>query len=85
MCSSDLWVRVEGFERVFPVADEDLERENDEKTSSVHFVRFELDAAMKNALRAGAKLTLGVDHPAYAEQVDAGPAVSGALFRDLDS
>ena len=80
-----VWVQVDGCARVCAIADEDLERENDEKTSSVHFVRFELDAAMKNALRAGAKLTLGVDHPAYAEQVDAGPAVSGALFRDLDS
>lgn len=80
-----VWVQVDGCARVFAIADEDLERENDEKTSSVHFVRFELDAAMKKALGAGAQLSLGVDHPAYAVQVEAGPAVRSALGRDLDS
>src|SRR5687767_9496306 len=56
-----VWVEVEGCARVRPIADEDLERENDEKTSSVHFLRFELDDAMCAALRRGAALTLGVD------------------------
>jgi len=79
-----VWVQVEGCGRVHAIADEDLERENDEKTSSVHFVRFELDAAMKAALRAGARLSLGVDHPAYTVQVDAATAVSAALLGDLD-
>lgn len=79
-----IWVQVEGCGRVYPIADEDLERENEEKTSSVHFVRFELDAAMKKALGAGARLSLGVDHPAYAAEVEAAPAVRDALIRDLD-
>ncbi|NBR30543.1 MAG: DUF3501 family protein [Betaproteobacteria bacterium] len=79
-----VWVQVEGCSRVYPIADEDLERENEEKTSSVHFVRFELDAAMKKALSAGARLSLGVDHAAYSVQVDAAPSVRGALIRDLD-
>ena len=80
-----IWVQADGCARVFAIADEDLERENDEKTSSVHFVRFELDSAMKKALSAGAGLSLGVDHPAYAVRVDAGSAVRGALLKDLDS
>ena len=80
-----IWVQADGCARVFAIADEDLERENDEKTSSVHFVRFELDSAMKKALSAGAGLSLGVDHPAYAVRLDAGSAVRGALLKDLDS
>src|ERR1700683_97677 len=54
------WIEVAGRPRVFAIADEDLERENEEKTSSVHFLRFELDAAMKSALLAGAELAGGV-------------------------
>ena len=57
-----VWVRIAGHDRVFAIADEDLERENDEKTSSVHFLRFELTDAMKYALRDGAALGIGVDH-----------------------
>jgi hypothetical protein len=64
------WVQVADFERVFPIADEDLERETDEKTSSVHFLRFELTAAMIGALRAGASLAAGVDHSGYQHAVD---------------
>jgi hypothetical protein len=60
-----VWVQVEGCERVFAIADEDLERENEEKTSSVHFLRFELGSAMRERLRAGAAVTIGVDHPEY--------------------
>src|SRR5262249_30398040 len=59
------WVQVVGHEQVFAIADEDLERENDEKTSSVHFLRFELNAAMIAALRAGVELAVGVDHESY--------------------
>src|SRR5688572_14186233 len=59
------WVQVEGCERVYAIADEDLERETEEKTSSVHFLRFELSAAMRERLRQGAKVTVGVDHPQY--------------------
>ncbi|MGA0128628.1 MAG: DUF3501 family protein [Burkholderiales bacterium] len=61
-----VWVQIEGFEKVFPIADEDLERENSEKTSSVHFLRFELTAEMKNSLKEGSKLMMGVDHDNYA-------------------
>src|SRR5690242_10339162 len=60
-----VWVQVQGGERVFALADEDLERENDEKTSSVHFLRFELDAAMRERLRRGGGISVGVDHPEY--------------------
>jgi len=57
------WVRVAGCPRVFAIADEDLERETEEKTSSVHFLRFELTPAMKRALGRGAALAIGLDHP----------------------
>jgi hypothetical protein len=60
-----VYVQVAGCERVYAIADEDLERENDQKTSSVHFMRFELTAAMISALRGGADLSIGVDHPNY--------------------
>jgi hypothetical protein len=78
------WVRVEGQPRVFAIADEDLERENDEKTSSVHFLRFELTAPMVAALKAGAELAVGVDHPALQASVEAVPAATrDSLVRDL--
>jgi hypothetical protein len=60
-----VWVRVEGFDPVFAIADEDLERDNEEKTSAVHFLRFELSAGMLAAAKSGAALSAGVDHPAY--------------------
>ena len=78
-----VWVRVGGGERVYAIADEDLERENDEKTSAVHFLRFEIDAAMRAALRRGAALVVGADHPAYRAQVSLNPAVREALVADL--
>ena len=78
------WIRVGGFERVFAIADEDLERENDQKTSSVHFQRFELTADMAAALKRGASLAIGIDHPAYKAAIDpVPPDVSDALARDL--
>ena len=78
-----VWVRVAGGERVYAIADEDLERENDEKTSSVHFLRFELGAHAA-ALKQGAKLAIGVDHPNYAAALDPVPQdISAALARDL--
>ena len=79
-----VWVRVAGCAPVFAIADEDLERETDEKTSSVHFLRFELDAEMVRALREGAQLAAGIDHPQYkvaADPVDA--AVRASLLGDL--
>ena len=59
------WVQVEGHAQVFAIADEDLERENEEKTSSVHFLRFEFTPPMIAALKAGANLSVGVDHDQY--------------------
>ncbi|HEY0767421.1 MAG TPA: DUF3501 family protein [Steroidobacteraceae bacterium] len=63
------WVEVLGHPRVFAIADEDLERENEEKTSAVHFLRFELTPAMIASLRAGAALAAGVDHEHYRHAV----------------
>jgi Protein of unknown function (DUF3501) len=59
------YIEVEGFKRVYAIADEDLERENDEKTSAVHFCRFEFNEAAKKAIKYGAKVTLGCNHPNY--------------------
>ena len=79
-----MFIEVEGQARVFAFADEDLERENVEKTSAVHFVRFELTNAMKQALRSGAQLKIGCDHPEYLVQVEELPAEKlAALLRDL--
>ncbi len=64
-----VWIQVQGCPRVYAIADEDLERENDEKTSAVHFVRFELSQGMKTALKQGAQLGAGIDHPAYSVTV----------------
>ena len=78
-----VWVQVEGSARVLAIADEDLERENEDKTSSVHFLRFELDEAMRRALKHGAGLKMGVEHPEY--RVDAAIAadVRDSLVGDL--
>jgi len=78
-----VWVQVEGCARVYAIADEDLERENEQKTSAVHFLRFELDAEMRKALRHGVGLALGVDHPQYQAAVEAAPVVRAALAADL--
>ena len=79
-----VWVQVEGREKVFAIADEDLERENEEKTSSVHFMRFELDEDMAGALKYGVGLAMGVDHPNYKVVVDPVAAETRAsLVRDL--
>jgi len=78
------WARVAGHDRVYAIADEDLERENDEKTSAVHFLRFELTPAMVVDAKAGAALSIGVDHGAYRHAVDPLPEASRAsLVRDL--
>ena len=79
-----VWVRVAGFDRVCAIADEDLERENESKTSSVHFVRFELSPEMIAASRAGASLSMGADHPAYSFTLaEVAEATRQALLRDL--
>ncbi len=79
-----VWVGAEGFERVYAIADEDLERENEEKTSSVHFLRFELPDALRARLKQGAALSVGVDHAEYRAALDPVPdAVRAALAKDL--
>ncbi len=79
-----VWVAVDGCARVHAIADEDLPRENDSKTSAVHFLRFELTPEMASALRRGAGLAVGVDHPAY-DVVITGvdPATRAALAADI--
>ena len=79
-----VWVQIEGHERVGAIADEDLERENDEKTSAVHFLRFELTAPMRQALRQGVPLTVGIDHPQYIATTRLGPEMRAALAADLN-
>ncbi|MBY0270605.1 MAG: DUF3501 family protein [Burkholderiales bacterium] len=79
-----VWVQVEGCERVHAIADEDLERDNGQKTSAVHFLRFELTAHMIAALRGGAALGMGVDHPNYSATVArVGDAMRASLLVDL--
>jgi len=79
-----VWVEVEGSPRVWAIADEDLSRENEQKTSAVHFLRFELSPAIVTALKRGAGLGIGVDHPAYrAEITSVGDATRKALVADL--
>jgi len=79
-----IWVQVAGFGKVHPIADEDLEREDDTKTSSVHFVRFELTPDMAKAVKQGAAVSMGSDHPAYQHSIDPVPAaVRDSLAADL--
>ena len=79
-----VWIRVEGCERVYAVADEDLERENEEKTSAVHFLRFELAEPMAQALKRGDALAIGIDHPEYQVEIPAvSRSVRDALVADL--
>ncbi|HYD78376.1 MAG TPA: DUF3501 family protein [Paucimonas sp.] len=79
-----LFIEVEGQGRVYAIADEDLDRENGEKTSAVHFVRFELTPPMRNALRSGAQMMLGCDHPNYPAHVEELPQETlAALLEDL--
>ncbi len=79
-----LFVQVEGKGRVYAIADEDLDRENEEKTSAVHFVRFELTPDMKAALKGGAQMMVGCDHPNYPAHVEELPQETlSALLKDL--
>ena len=78
-----VFVEVEGQARVYAIADEDLDRENDEKTSSVHFVRFEFNPAMVAAIKAGANVKLGCDHTNYPYHCDIAAATLSSLAGDL--
>jgi len=78
-----VWLRAAGHERVWAIADEDLDRENGQKTSAVHFLRFELAEATAQALKKGAGLTIGIDHPRYSAVLEAPSAVRDSLVKDL--
>jgi hypothetical protein len=79
-----VYVQADGQPKAYAIADEDLERENEEKTSSVHFLRFEFDPAAIDAIKRGAALALGIDHPNYTVRLDeVAPQVQAALVRDF--
>jgi wyosine [tRNA(Phe)-imidazoG37] synthetase (radical SAM superfamily) len=78
-----MFIEVEGHARVYAIADEDLERENDEKTSAVHFVRFEFDTAAKAAIKAGAAVKLGCDHTNYPAHTQIDAEALASLAGDL--
>jgi hypothetical protein len=78
-----MFVEVEGHPRVYAIADEDLDRENDEKTSSVHFVRFEFTKSMRDAVRAGAAVKIGCDHTNYPAHMSIAPETLASLAGDL--
>jgi hypothetical protein len=79
-----LWVRVGDHDKVFAIANEDLERSSEEKTSAVHFLRFELTSEMIEAARGGAPIAFGIDHPAMRDQLeDVAPETRRSLLADL--
>ena len=78
-----IWVQVEGFDKVYAIANEDLERSTQDKTSSVHFLRFELTPEMIEALKKGAKLKVGVEHPEYNYEVEVPENVRTSLLEDF--
>ncbi len=79
-----VWVEAVGYGRVFAAANEDMERSTDDRTAAVHFLRFELGAALIDALKAGADLAMGIDHEALPYRVEVGAQVRDALVQDLD-
>lgn len=78
-----VWVQVDGCDKVYPIANEDLERETEDKTAAVHFLRFELAPPMIAAAKAGAALRAGIDHDLYRESVTVPEAVRDSLVADL--
>jgi hypothetical protein len=79
-----IWIQVAGQERIMAIANEDLERSTDEKTSAVHFLRFELDAKSIEAVKAGADIKMGIDHDAMRCEVTLADDTRRSLVRDLD-
>lgn len=77
------WVRVAGFDKVYPISNEDLERETEDKTSSVHFMRFELTPEMVAAAKEGATLSAGIEHENYTHELDMPENVRASLVGDL--
>ena len=82
-CEDRMFVEVEGKARVYAIADEDLDRETDEKTSAVHFLRFEFTAPMRAALLAGAGVKLGCDHRNYPQHCEINPETLASLVKDI--
>lgn len=81
-----VWVQAEGCERVYPIADEDLERDNEQKTSSVHFLRFELTPSMISTVLSGGAIFAGIEHSAYSiSGLEVDPAIRNSLAEDLDA
>ena len=78
-----VWVQVADFARVTPIANEDLDRETEEKTASVHFLRFELTPEMCRAVKNGAAIRVGIDHPHYQAETTLVPAARDSLAADL--
>ena len=78
-----VWITVADHAKVYAIADEDLERENEEKTSAVHFLRFELDPAMRKALRNDAALDMGIDHPVYTARTRIVTDTRSVLLKDF--
>lgn len=78
-----IWVKVGNFDKVFAIANEDLDRTEPDKTSAVHFMRFELTPEMVAAAKQGAMITAGIDHPAYKMETDLSPATRSSLVGDL--
>ena len=79
-----VWIQVDGFDRVYAISNEDLERSNAEKTSAVHFMRFELEPDMITALRSGAALRMGSNHESYRHSTDVETRICSSLLADLD-
>ena len=80
----EVWAQVDGHDKIFVISNEDLERSTEEKTSAVHFMRFELSTEMINALRSGARLSFGTDHAGYPYETDVSAETREALLKDLD-
>lgn len=78
------WIQADGFNKVYPISNEDLERETEEKTSSVHFMRFEFTPEMISALKDGAVMKAGVEHPEYQYEITIEDAVRKSLVGDFD-
>ena len=79
-----VWVRVNGFDKVHPISNEDLDRSAPDKTASIHFMRFELTPEMRAAVKAGAGISAGIDHASYTVSVQVPAAVRDSLAADLD-
>ena len=77
------WVQVAGFDKVYPIANEDLTRETEEKSSAVHFLRFELTPVMVASVREGAAIAMGIEHPNYTHTVTLSEASRASLAADL--